>query len=265
MTRDGLRQIRVERQDGEPAVDDQVAVEEPLELVLDGTSFVVTMRTPGHDVELAAGLLLTEGVVERPDELTAIEPCRDPLAYDPDNRLDVTLSAEARQRFDATERERRRQWATAACGLCGKARIEEIYGRWPTISPRAVDAATIRRLPALMRPRQALFDRTGGLHAAALFTLDGELLAVREDIGRHNAVDKLIGRSLLRDELPWTDRIVLVSARAGFEIVQKVMMAQAPILAAVGAASSLATEAARRGGLDLWSFVQATRSNHHVG
>lgn len=115
-----------------------------------------------------------------------------------------------------------------------------------------------------MRQRQPLFDATGGLHAAALFTLEGELLAVREDIGRHNAVDKLIGRALMREELPWRERILVVSARAGFEIVQKAIMASVPVVVAVGAASSLADEAARRAGVELWSFVRAERSNRHV-
>ena len=155
--------------------------------------------------------------------------------------------------------------AAAACGLCGKARIEAIYQRLPQIAAEPpVDPELLQALPARMEGHQSLFAATGGLHGAALFDRQGELLALTEDVGRHNAVDKLIGESFLKGELPWRDRILVVSARAGFEIVQKAMMAQVATMVAVGASSSLAVEAALRGGLDLYSFVRPGRSNRHV-
>jgi FdhD protein len=154
--------------------------------------------------------------------------------------------------------------AVSACGLCGKARLEAVYQRLPEIEPMGADIELVRRLPERMRRHQALFERTGGLHGAALFDEAGEMIELFEDVGRHNAVDKLIGASLRRRELPWRRRIVVVSARAGFEIVQKVMMAAAPVLVAVGAASSLAHEVALRGGLELHTFVRPDRSNRHL-
>ena len=241
---------------------DFVAVEEPLEIRVDGDSFAVTMRTPGHDAELAAGFLFTEGVLRSRDDLRSVEQRRDLADYDPDNVVDVVLTDDAASRTDALEAAHRELTATSACGLCGKARIEAVYQRLPEIPPasKAVPLDLLRGLPGSMRGGQHIFERTGGLHAAALFDLDGRLLALREDVGRHNAVDKLVGRSLLAGELPWHDRILVTSARAGFEIVQKAMMAAVPLVVAVGAGSSLAVEAALRGGLDLYAFVRADRS-----
>jgi FdhD protein len=254
--------VRVEREDGR-VEDDWVVAEEPLEIRLDGEPLMVTMRTPGDDRELAAGFLFTEGVVRTRDEIAALEPCRDPMAYDPDNRIDVTLTPEAAGRHDAHRRARRDFVAVAACGLCGKARIEDVFRRLPEIRSLAVARELIQSLPAEMRRHQRLFDKTGGIHAAALFDPAGELLAVREDVGRHNAVDKVIGHHLLAGDLPLRDHILVVSARAGFEIVQKAMAAAIPVLAAVGAASSLAVRMAREGGLELYTFVGEGRSNRH--
>ncbi|MDA8017980.1 MAG: formate dehydrogenase accessory sulfurtransferase FdhD [Thermoanaerobaculia bacterium] len=262
----GLRRVSVQRRDGEDSEPDWVAVEEPLEIRIGGESFAVTMRTPGHDRELAAGFLFTEGVLRRRVDLRLLEKRHDLADYDPDNVVDVELSSEAASRTEALDAARRDLTATAACGLCGKARIEAVYQRLPVI-PRATKAVALellRGLPDRMREGQRLFERTGGLHAAALFRLDGSLVALREDVGRHNAVDKLVGRSLLNDELPWHDRILVTSGRAGFEVVQKALMAAVPTVVAVGAASTLSVEAAGRGGLDLYTFVRSDRSVRHV-
>ncbi|MEM9598943.1 MAG: formate dehydrogenase accessory sulfurtransferase FdhD [Acidobacteriota bacterium] len=262
----GLHPVQVERRPGAGPEDDWVVDEAPLEIRLDGESFAVTLRTPGSDRELAAGFLLSEGVLRDAADLESVEPCRDPLIHDPDNVVEVWIADAARDRNEELDRARRERLAVAACGLCGKARIEDIFQRCPTITPLSapVDIDLLRQLPDRMAPHQRLFEATGGLHAAALFDLEGTLLDIAEDVGRHNAVDKLIGASLLAGRLPWRDRILVVSARAGFEIVQKAMMARVPVLAAVGAASSLAVESAKRGGLELHSFVRPGRSNRHL-
>lgn len=262
----GLRRVEVEREPGGAPESDWVAVEEPLEVRIGGESFVVTMRTPGQDRELAAGFLYTEGVLYDRADLRRVEKRLDPVDWDPDNVVDVELAAAARARDQALDAARRELTATAACGLCGKARIEAVFQRLPEIPPpsRRPPVELLRRLPERMRGAQEIFERTGGLHAAALFDLDGELFDLKEDVGRHNAVDKLVGRSFLDDGLPWHDRILVTSARAGFEVVQKAMMASVPILVAVGAGSSLAVEAARRGGLELYTFVRRDRSNRHL-
>ena len=258
----GRERIRVER-DGR-VEDDWVAVESPLEIHLDGEPLLVTMRTPGNDRELAAGFLFTEGIVAGHHQLASLEPCRDPLAYDPDNLIFVELEAEVQADYERVKQARRDFTAVAACGVCGKARIRDLFQRLPEIRPFECRRELLETLPAKMRRRQTLFETTGGLHAAALFDPSGELLALYEDIGRHNAVDKLIGHFLLEDDLPLSDRILVVSARAGFEIVQKAMTAGVPVMAAVGAASSLAVELAREGGMALYSFVGPGRGNRHV-
>ena len=243
--------------------EDLVGVEQPLEIRVDGEPFVVTMRTPGDDLALAAGYLFTEGLIRSAEDLASLEPLTDAMAYDPDNVVDATLTAVAAERRGEQDRQRREHLAVSACGLCGKARLEQIYRRWPEIESVEVEPELIERLAPKMEHAQTVFPRTGGVHAAALFDLDGELLSLTEDVGRHNAVDKLIGRALLAGELPWRRRVVVVSSRAGFEIVQKTLMAETPVLAAVGAASSLAVDAARRGGQTLFSFVRPGRSNRH--
>ncbi len=258
----GLARVQVER--AGRVEDDWVVVEEPLEIRLDDEPLMVTMRTPGDDRELAAGFLFTEGVIRSPQDLAALEPCRDPLAYDPDNLIEVRLTAEAEADHERVKQARRDFTAVAACGLCGKARLEDLYQRLPTIEPLACPPQLLQKLPQRMRGSQQLFDATGGLHAAALFDRHGELLGLREDVGRHNAVDKLIGHFVLAGAMPLKDRILVVSARAGFEIVQKAMMAAVPVLAAVGAASSLAVAMAKDGGMALHSFVGEGRGNRHV-
>ncbi len=259
----GLEKVQVERP-GTGAEADWVAVEEPLEIRLDDEPLVVTMRTPGRDRELAAGFLFSEGIVTDRQQLVAIEPCADPLAYDPDNVIFVQLTEEAARNHGQISQARRDFTAVAACGLCGKARLDDIYQRLPEIHPLDCSIDLLRQLPERMRTSQELFARTGGIHAAALFDRDGHMLGLEEDVGRHNAVDKLIGRFFLAGELPLHDRILIVSARAGFEIVQKAMMAGIPVLGAMGAASSLAVSLARDGGLALYSFLGPQRGHRHL-
>ncbi len=267
----GLERVRVDRP-GRGIEDDWVAVEEPLEIRLDDEPLVVTMLTPGRDRELAAGFLFTEGIVAGRHQIEAIEPCADPMAYDPDNVIFVRLSGDAKRNREQVLKARREFTAVAACGLCGKARLEDLYQRLPapttarsSRATRPVEASLdlLMELPERMRRSQALFDQTGGIHAAALFDRDGQLLGLEEDVGRHNAVDKLIGRFLLEDALPLTDRILIVSARAGFEIVQKALMAQVPVLGSVGAASSLAVSLARER-MALHSFLGNGRGHRYV-
>ena len=258
----GLERVRVDRP-GRGVEDDWVAVEEPLEIRLDDEPLVVTMRTPGRDRELAAGFLFTEGIVAGRHHLEAIEPCRDPMAYDPDNVVFVRLAAEARRNREQVLKARRDFTAVAACGVCGKARLEDLYQRLPGIRPMEVSLELLTALPERMRRGQTLFEHTGGIHAAALFDRDGRLLGLEEDIGRHNAVDKLIGRFLLEGALPLAERILIVSARAGFEIVQKALMARIPVLGSVGAASSLAVSLARER-MALYSFLGNGRGHRYV-
>jgi len=255
--------VRVDRP-GRGVENDWVAVEAPLEIRLDDEPLVVTMRTPGRDRELAAGFLFTEGIISGREQIEAIEPCSDPLAYDPDNVVFVRLADAAKRNREQVLKARREFTAVAACGLCGKARLDDIYQRLPEIRPLDCSLDFLQPLPERMRRSQDLFDRTGGIHAAALFDPGGELLGLEEDVGRHNAVDKLIGRFLLAGRLPLGNRILVVSARAGFEIVQKAMMAAVPVLASVGAASSLAVSLAKDGGMALYSFLGNGRGHRYV-
>lgn len=258
----GAEQIRLDRNG--VTVDDWVAVEAPLEIRLGDEPLVVTLRTPGDDIELATGFLFSEAIIRGFDDLIAIEPCQDPMAYDPDNLLSVTLSEQAVHRHADRNDARRQFAAVAACGLCGKAQLEEVFQRLPSIHPMTVDSTLLKSLPDRMRQEQKLFDMTGGLHAAALFNARGELLCLREDIGRHNAVDKVVGWALSQGLVPLHRHILVVSARAGFEIVQKAAMAEVPVLAAVGAASSLAVRIAKECGLALHSFLGRGSGNRHL-
>jgi FdhD protein len=225
---------------------DEVAVEEPLEIRVGGEALAVTMRTPGHDEELALGFLFGEGL---------IDSARDagPPADLAGNIVEVAgplLREPARRRF----------YATSSCGVCGKGALEEIaVMSAPLPDGPAVDRALLAKLPD--RLRQPGFERTGGLHATGLFTPDGELVAVREDVGRHNAMDKVVGRALLDGRLPLHDMVLCVSGRLSFELVQKAVVAGAPILVGVGAPTSLAVQAADDRGLTLVGFARATTAN----
>jgi len=267
-TRGGLQGARRDPRaetsgDGRPGLEvDWAVVEEPLEIRVAGRPLAVTMRTPGHDRELALGFLHSEGLVQHVGEVVRFGR---PAADDPQrgNRVIVELTSEALARWAerAIEREFR---ATSACGVCGKPSLEDLDQRLPPIEPLDWDRSLVHELPARMRPGQSLFEQTGGLHAAALFTAAGELVDLYEDIGRHNAVDKLVGARLLAGEASLAGRLLVVSGRAGFEIVQKAAVAACPVLLAVGAASSLAVELAEEAGIELWSFVGEERANRHL-
>ncbi|MBA2700217.1 MAG: formate dehydrogenase accessory sulfurtransferase FdhD [Chloroflexi bacterium] len=241
---------------------DRVVGEAPLEIRAAGpgqepVAVAVTMRTPGHEAELAVGFLRTEGLIDGPDvlDISAGDPVN--LAQ-PDDTVIVHLS----EPFDDRAVAERHFIATASCGICGKASIDEIAVRCaPLPDGPVVTRVVLLALPDLLRAAQRAFDETGGLHAAALFSPRGELLAIREDVGRHNAIDKLVGSQLLAGALPLHDRIVMVSGRVSFEIVQKVAVAGAPVLCAVSAPSDLAIETAQRLGLTLIGFLRGDGFN----
>lgn len=242
---------------------DWVAVEEPLEIVLEfgavedrvRRTASLTMRTPANDDELAVGFLFAEGVIRGRGDLQQVVPCGHP------NAVRVELQPEVAVAFDGLERHFA---TTSSCGVCGKTSLDSLATRsspLPNTDRPFLSAELVHQLPGILRDSQKTFDRTGGLHAAALFDSCGNLLAVREDVGRHNAVDKLIGAELLADRLPLTDRVMLVSGRASFELAQKALAAGISVLAAVGAPSSLAVELATRFGLTLLGFVRDNRFN----
>ena len=253
---------------------DALAVEEPLLIELmhdrDGgrvtESVSVTMRTPGHDVELALGFLYTEGIITAADEID--RPPSEPPT-EAGARACNTVRITVRPGVPVDVRRLERHFYTASsCGVCGKTSLEALAaGREIRIVPGRplVTPAVVHALPETLRAAQSVFDRTGGLHAAALFTPAGALTAVREDVGRHNAVDKLVGAALLAGALPITDCVLLVSGRASFELVHKALAAGIPILAAVGAPSSLAVETARAYGMTLLGFVRQQRFNVYAG
>jgi FdhD protein len=246
--------------------DDDVAVEEPLVIQIrregseSGFAFVTTMRTPGNDVELAAGLLFAEGVIEGPADIVRLA-VPDPPGGKPDGNVVVaTLSCAAVER---AEKLQRASVMGSACGVCGKTTIDNLIpaGR-PAIADRLrVDPEILLALPRRLRERQSIFASTGGLHAAGLFTFAGELEEVREDIGRHNATDKLVGACLLRGRIPLSGGVLVVSGRAGFEIVQKAVAAGIPLVASVSAPSSLAVALADAGGVTLVGFLRDRRFN----
>lgn len=243
--------------------DDKLATEEPLEIRVGwpgqpARSLVVTMRTPGADFELAAGFLRSEGLLDSPDDIVRIAYCTDPAlrAEQLYNVVTVDLA-----RPLASPPAARYAAATAACGVCGKESLDEleIRGCQPVLAGPVVDPATLCALPDRLREAQDVFSRTGGLHAAGLFTPDGALVCAREDIGRHNAVDKVLGWAFLQDRLPLSGQVLVVSGRAGFEILQKALAAGVPFVAAVGAPSSLAVDLAKRFGMTLVGFLRGER------
>jgi FdhD protein len=245
---------------------DRVATEEPLEIRVraggETRSVAITMRTPGNDFELAAGFLFCEGVLPGCDALTGISYCIDP-AIDAEQRyniVNVTLGADELPALDTLERH---FTTTSACGVCGKSSLEALSLRGiETIETELrVAPATITSLPERLRAAQGIFEKTGGLHAAALFDRAGNLIALREDVGRHNALDKLIGWALLERRLPLAEHIVVVSGRASYELVQKALAARIPFLCAVSAPSSLAVDLANAFGLTLIGFLRGSRFN----
>jgi FdhD protein len=235
---------------------DELSIEEPLEIRINNRAVSVTMRTPGHDEELAAGFLLTEGMIHARADVVRIEPCAHARAG---NVTNVVLSDSAKVDFDKLTRH---VFASSSCGLCGKATIDAIHERFePVRSTVTVDASVLLTLPDKLRHAQSTFARTGGLHGAGLFTATGELLLAREDVGRHNAVDKVLGFGFLNDLLPYENHVLLVSGRASFEIMQKALAGRVPIVAAVSAPSSLAVEFAEDSGMTLVGFLREGRMN----
>ena len=239
---------------------DELAAEEPLEIQVDTRPVSVTMRTPGHDDELAAGFLLTEGLIRGPADIQETRPYPRNRAG---NCLNVFLASGVAVDF---ARLTRHVFASSSCGLCGKASIAAVHQQFKPVRRRwRVDAKLVLDLPRRMRTAQTTFERTGGLHAAALFTREGELLVLREDVGRHNAVDKVLGHALLKGWLPLDRHLLLVSGRASFEIVQKALAARVAWIGAVSAPSSLAVEFARASGQTLIGFLRAERFNVYAG
>jgi FdhD protein len=242
---------------------DRLAVEEPLEIRLAGRRFTLTMRTPGHDEELAAGFLMAEGFVNARGELGEIRRLRDSKGAPDPNAIDVILNVPA---AGLRERMQRNFVVSSSCGICGKTSIEAIERRIaPITSTATIAPPALLGLPAMMREAQAVFAATGGLHAAALFALESmdtpTLIVLREDVGRHNAVDKVVGFALARDLLPLTRHALMVSGRLSFEIVQKAAAAGVPILCAVSAPSSLAVELADDLGITLVGFLREPNFN----
>lgn len=251
--------VRRKEDGGYECVTDEVTIEEPLEIRVGSDSLAVTMRTPGDDEELAAGFLLSEGVVEKRADLREIAHC--PLPASLGNVLNITLAPGVKFTPASTQRF---GTISTSCGLCGKTSIEFIRQRFPAIQqsdPLQIQEPTLLGLPARLRMAQGNFARTGGIHAAGIFDLDGNLLAVREDIGRHNAVDKAVGCALLNGLLPLSRHILLVSGRSSLEIVQKALAAGIPIVAAVSAPSSLAVNFARECGQTLIGFLRPPTFN----
>jgi FdhD protein len=246
---------------------DTLAAEEPLEIRVAGRPLTVTMRTPGDDFDLARGFLVSEGVVSAASDIAAIVYCAGATAdgVNTYNVLDVLLDDGVAAPDPSLERN---FYTTSSCGLCGKASLEAVrtIGKWSVDrDPLRLTAETIATLPEKLRAAQRVFDRTGGLHGAALFDADGELLCVREDVGRHNAVDKVIGWAFGAGRLPLTGTTLMVSGRASFELVQKAVMAGVPALAAVSAPSSLAVDLARETGLTLIGFLRGSSMNIYSG
>lgn len=248
---------------------DYLATEEPLEIRITAggttTTVAVTMRTPGADFELATGFLYAEGIAGR-DDIGQISYCLDPQvdAEQQYNIVNVELNTAVPPDLPALERH---FITSSACGVCGKASLDALELRGCPVLPAgpAVDSDVLLRLPEALREEQNLFEATGGLHAAALFSSGGELIALREDVGRHNAVDKLIGGALMADRLPLHDHLLLVSGRLSYEIMQKALVAGIPIVCAVSAPSSLAVDVARRFGMTLVGFLRGPRFNIYAG
>jgi FdhD protein len=259
-----VRVVGVERRRGTTTRSDHdaVAVEEPMEVRVNGTPFAVIMRTPGEDLALAAGFLLAEDVVRDGAEIGAIEYCLDVEPEARGNVLNVTVAGEAVDRLAVRLGDRRQVITTAACGLCGRRTIESLRTRAASVAGRwTVSPAIVGQLPVALRAAQRTFDATGGVHAAAITDLEGQVLRAAEDVGRHNAVDKIIGHALLEGRLPLDRTMLVVSGRTSYELVQKALLGGVPLVAAVSAPSSLAIDLAQAAGITLCGFVRGDTLN----
>src|SRR4051794_7035150 len=257
----GVEVVRV--RDGVRSADhDRTATEEPLEVRLHNQPFAVIMRTPGADRELAAGFLLAEGVLKSADDLGTIEYCTDPSAEHPENIVNARLMNGSPQALNALLAERRNVTTNSSCGLCGRLTIESLRTDLPPLTASwSLPASTVLEFPTGLRQAQAVFEETGGLHAAGLFTREGRLETVAEDVGRHNAVDKVIGRMLMAERLPLSEHVLFVSGRTSFEIIQKAFLAGISFVCAVSAPSSLAVELAEDCGITLIGFLRGKNFN----
>ncbi len=247
--------VRGARVDNRP---DTIAVEEPLEIRVNQDPVAVTMRTPGDDFELAVGFLLSEGTLSTPDELAGVRYCDDGRPDPTKNIVDVTV------RGDAAHVAHRQHTVSSSCGLCGRDSLDQvrISARWRLDEDDTrVDVRLVGQLPERLREGQAVFERTGGIHAAGLFTPTGELLVLREDVGRHNAVDKVIGWALMQGRLPVRGSVLQVSSRLSFELVQKAWLAGIPVISGVSAPSTLAVDLAAEAGMGLAGFVRGDSLN----
>jgi FdhD protein len=274
----GNRASQVEREvvrmrDGREAVEpDVLAAEEPLEIRLlwqaDGQrvqkSIAITMRTPGDDFELATGFLFSEGIIRGREDVVDVSYCQDVDEEQTYNIVTVTLSPGLT--FDAGRLERN-FYTTSSCGVCGKATLDALSLQGATRLPDgfSVSSAVVRSLPNALRDAQAVFEKTGGLHAAGLFKADGSLISLREDVGRHNALDKLVGQHVLEGKTPIEDAVLTLSGRASFELLQKALMARIPVVVAVGAPSSLAADVAEAFNITLLGFVRRDGFNVYAG
>lgn len=249
--------------------DDQVVVEEPLEIRIDDRPLAVLMRTPGHDIELAAGLLVAEEILADPDDALTIAHCRDGDDPDLTNVVNVRLTPARAANADARiarQQAERMTLTTASCGVCGKRTIESLQAfAAPFDAAPSLDLDALAALPDRMRPSQEVFDATGGLHAAAIFDADGTMLVLREDVGRHNAVDKCVGHLFMMERLPLLGAVLVVSGRSSFEMVQKALVARIQTVVAVSAPSSLAVELARSSNMGLCGFVRGGALNVYAG
>ncbi|EON24488.1 MULTISPECIES: formate dehydrogenase accessory sulfurtransferase FdhD [Nocardioides] len=246
---------------------DTLAAEEPMEIRVNGRALTVTMRTPGNDFDLAVGFLVSEGVIHHAEEVAAVRYCAGATADGSNtyNVVDVRLAPGVAAPDPSLERN---FYTTSSCGLCGKASLDAVrtQAAWSVADdPLVVEPAVLAVLPDRLREAQRVFDTTGGLHAAGLFSADGDMVVMREDVGRHNAVDKVIGHALLQGMVPLRGTVLMVSGRASFELVQKAVMGGIPALAAVSAPSSLAVELAEESGLTLVGFLRGTSMNVYSG
>jgi FdhD protein len=251
---------------GDVAGRDVAATEEPLEIRLGSASFVTIMRTPGFDEQLAAGFLLSEQIITAPDQVGSIRHCADDDGCEIGNVLNVWLTGDAAARAAQVMAGRRLVTANSSCGVCGRRSIDDLlHGIAPLGPGFTIDRDVVIALPDRLRAAQRAFDQTGGLHAAGLFGANGQLMQVAEDVGRHNAVDKVIGAELLAGSLPLTDRVLFVSGRTSFEIVQKAVCAGIPVVASVSAPSSLAISLAADARVTLLGFVRNGAFNIYAG
>ena len=244
---------------------DELAAEEPLEIRVRKKPLAVTMRTPGHDIDLAMGFLLSEGMIGKADDVVTAQLCAGTDTPNTYNVVDIVLDASVPPPVTDPSRN---FYTTSSCGVCGKASIDAVRTRSlfdVAADPMEIPARVLAGLPDKLRAAQRTFDRTGGLHAAGLFTAGGELLVLREDVGRHNAVDKVLGWALREGRLPLAGHVLLVSGRASFELTQKAWMAGLPLLAAVSAPSTLAVDLAEEAGMTLVGFLREPRMNVYAG